>query len=152
MGQLEKCESKLKTQSTQIHQLTELKSNLEVQCKQSMTELKEIKFRFENSTSLIQHSCKANSLLKEEKESLEKILQDNAVKLKTMKSDYDQLKEKFASIETQANELRIDSEITSKKIIEYKKLNEILTNEKDNLSNVGDIFFISPHLQFNIGY
>jgi hypothetical protein len=83
-------------------------------------------------------------MLKEEKESLEKILQDNAVKLKTMKSDYDQLKEKFASIETQANELRIDNEITSKKIIEYKKLNEILTNEKDNLSNVGYIFLFHP--------
>lgn len=136
MSQLEKCESKLKSQSNQIQQLTEGKTSIEAQLKQSTTELKEIKFRFENSTSLIQHSCKANSLLKEEKDSLEKILQDNAIKLKNLKNDYDHLKEKFTSCETQANEFRIDGELSNKKLTEYKKLNEILTNEKENLSNV----------------
>ena len=133
---MEKCDSKLKFQSTQIQQLTESKLSMESQYKQSLAELNEIKFRFQNSTSLIQHSCKANALLKEEKESLEKILQDNAVKLKHLKDEYDQLKDKYALVETQANEMKIDNELASKKLNELKKLMDLVNNEKANSLNV----------------
>ena len=141
-SQLEKCEAKLNAQSQQIQQLTEYKSNLESQYKQSASELNEVKFRFQNSTSLIQHSCKANSLLKEEKDSLEKILQDNAVKLKSLKSEYDQLKEKYSQAESQNSELKLDGELVSKKISELIKLNEILTSEKEKIINVNIFYFL----------
>jgi predicted nucleic acid-binding Zn-ribbon protein len=139
-SQIEKQDALLKTQAQEIQQLNEQKSNFELQIKQLSIELNDTKVRFQNSTSLIQHSCKANTLLKEEKDSLEKILQDSAIKLKNLKTECDEVKEKHSKLEGQHSELQSDYDIKIKKLNEFQKLNEILSNEKEECIKVSFSF------------
>ena len=113
--------------------------------KSVQTELNDIKAKFENSTVFIHHSCKANSLLKEEKDSLDKILQDNAVKLESLKKNYDELLEKHNNIEMLYNDTNAEKDLAYKKLDEIKKLNEIILNEKEDCFKV---FFIENYFNF----
>ena len=104
--------------------------------KSAQNELNAIKVKFENSTVFIHHSCKANSLLKEEKDSLDKILQDNALKLESLKKGYDELLEKHNNIEMLYNDTNAEKDLAYKKLDEIKNLNEIISNEKENCFKV----------------
>lgn len=95
----------------------------------------------------IQHSCKANSLLKEEKDSLEKILQDNAFKLKNLKNDYDNIYEKYVFIENQCNNMQFENDMANKKLDELKNLNEIITNERNEANKVIYLCGLMIHLK-----
>jgi len=125
----EENESRLEEQSKQLNQLNETKVNLENELKIVQSELNEVRIKFENSTVFIHHSCKANSLLKEEKDSLDKILQDNAIKLVTLKKSYDELFEKFSNIQNQYNDTIADKDLINRKLDETKNLNEIQDKE-----------------------
>ena len=99
--------------------------------KTAQASLNEYKTKYENSAVFIQHSCKANSLLKEEKESLDSILQDNATKLENLKKNYDEIHDKYSLIQISYQELIEENDLNNKKLAELKNLNEILTNEKE---------------------
>ena len=126
----EQRESTLTNQSQEIVQLKEACKIAEAKLAESQRDLTETRAKFQNSTVFIHHSCKANSLLKEEKDSLQKILQDNAFKLKNLKHDYDQINEKYLVIEQDYNNIHFENELLNKKISELKNLNELITNEK----------------------
>ena len=126
----EQRESNMTNQSQEIMQLKEACKNTEAKLAESQRDLTETRTKFQNSTVFIHHSCKANSLLKEEKDSLQKILQDNAFKLKNLKHDYDQINEKYLVIEQDYNNIHFENELLNKKINELKNLNELITNEK----------------------
>ncbi len=138
----EENESRLEEQSKQLNQLNETKVNLENELKIVQSELNEVRIKFENSTVFIHHSCKANSLLKEEKDSLDKILQDNAIKLVTLKKSYDELFEKFSNIQNQYNDTIADKDLINRKLDETKNLNEIISNEKEDCNKVNLFGFI----------
>jgi len=114
--------------------------------KSAQNELNDIKAKFENSTVFIHHSCKANSLLKEEKDSLDKILQDNALKLESLKKGYDELLEKHNNIEMLYNDTNAEKDLAYKKLNEIKNLNEIISNEKENCFKV--LFMINTFYFF----
>ncbi len=118
------------TQSQELAQTKDKAKAIETHAKQAQTELEDLRLKFQNSSVFIHHSCKTNSLLKSEKESLEKILQDNALKLKTLKEDYDKCYEKYVLIESEYSNLGMQNELSGKKLAELKNLNEIITNEK----------------------
>ena len=109
----------MESQIEKIKNLNEIKNKLENELKSAQNELNDIKVKFENSTVFIHHSCKANSLLKEEKDSLDKILQDNALKLESLKKGYDELLEKNNNIEMLYNDTNAEKDLA------YKKLDEI---------------------------
>ncbi len=118
------------TQSSELALLKEKSLSMEVSLKASQTELEEMRVKFQNGTMFIQHSCKANALLKEEKDSLEKILKDNACKLKDLKGDYDKIYERYVMIENEYNNVNYENDLLNKKLAEIKKLNEIIESEK----------------------
>jgi chromosome segregation ATPase len=126
----------LESQFEKIKNLNEIKNKLENELKSAQNELNDIKVKFENSTVFIHHSCKANSLLKEEKDSLDKILQDNALKLESLKKGYDELLEKNNNIEMLYNDTNAEKDLAYKKLDEIKNLNEIISNEKENCFKV----------------
>lgn len=115
-----------------MNHLNAIKTNLETQLKLAQNELSELRVKFENTTVFIQHSCKANSLLKEEKDSLDKILKDNAVKLETLKKSYDELNEKYTNVNSQFTELTEENDLCNKKLNEIKNYNEIILKEKED--------------------
>jgi hypothetical protein len=121
----------VKNQSQTISELSESKKKLENDLAKTLMELNEVKEKFESSANLIQHTFKTGALIKEEKDSLEKILKDNAVKLRLMKEEYDKLSEAYSKNEARCFELQSDLEFTNKKNGELKKLNEILDCEKE---------------------
>ena len=126
----------MESQFEKIKNLNEIKNKLENELKSAQNELNDIKVKFENSTVFIHHSCKANSLLKEEKDSLDKILQDNALKLESLKKGYDELLEKNNNIEMLYNDTNAEKDLAYKKLDEIKNLNEIISNEKENCFKV----------------
>lgn len=116
--------------------MIEIKASLECDLKTVQNELNEIRAKFENSTVFIHHSCKANSLLKEEKDSLDKILQDNAIKLENLKKNYDKLAEKHNTLESLFSDTKAEKDLSNKKVDELKNLNEIISNEKEDCVKV----------------
>ena len=142
----EENEPRLEEQSKQINQLNEVKVQLENELKIVQSELNEIRVKFENSTVFIHHSVKASSLLKEEKDSLDKILKDNAIKLETLKKNYDELFEKYSNIESQYNDAIADKVLIIKKLNETKNLNEIISNEKEDCNKVKFVFDLNCEL------
>ncbi len=135
----EQHESTISSQTQELYQLRENNKHLEVKLSECQKDLSEIRAKFQNSSVFIHHSCKANTLLKEEKDSLEKILQDNAFKLKSLKYDYDQINEKYMIIETDYNKCHLENDLLNKKITELKHLNEVVTNEKIAVTKVFNI-------------
>jgi hypothetical protein len=129
--QLDKSETKLQNQYQQTTKLNEQKINIESKLNQLQQEYNDMKIKFQNSATLIQHTCKSNTLMKEEKESLEKILKDNISKIKSLKQEYDILNDKYQSVENINENLKTELDLLEKKCNELKKLNEIFSKEKD---------------------
>jgi chromosome segregation ATPase len=127
----EQNEVKVKNQQATINELVENKQRLEKELTRTVYELSEVKSKFESSANLIQHTFKTGALLKEEKESLETILKDNAVKLRSMKEENDKLSEAYSKLEAKCFDGQGDLELANRKINELKKLNEILDCEKE---------------------
>jgi chromosome segregation ATPase len=140
-------ELKGKNQREKIIKLNDIKENLEHNLKQTLIELNELRIKFQTNSNLIENNLKKNTLLNEEKQSLELILQDNAVKLKTLKNDYDQLLRDFEKTKSMNADLKSNLDISKKKLNEINKMNRILSEEKDQYLKVPILrhghFFVS---------
>jgi chromosome segregation ATPase len=135
----EQNETKVKSQSQTINELNEQKQRLEKDLAKTLLELNDVKAKFESTSNLIQHTFKTGALIKEEKDSLEKILKDNAVKLRSMKEENEKLSDAYLKLEARCFGLQSDLELANKKNSELKRLNEIVNCEKDTYLNVGRI-------------
>ncbi|CAF0906170.1 unnamed protein product [Brachionus calyciflorus] len=131
----EQNESKVKSLSHVVKKLSSEKSQIETVLKECQSEFDDCKLKLQNSTNLIQHSCKTNSLLKEEKDSLEKILQDNAIKLKNLNDEFEKVSEMKTKLEQEYTGLKNDAVLIEKKYNEVKKSNEVVRSEKESLQH-----------------
>lgn len=131
MKKYEQHEVKLGNQNKKILKLIEQKESIELELKQFQTELTDVKAKLKNSSVFIEHSCKANSLLKEEKDALDDLFKEIEAKLKVTKNEYEKLNENYGKLEIGNNELKLEIEITNKKLNESKKMNELLFHEKE---------------------
>jgi chromosome segregation ATPase len=138
--QLEKSDSKTQSQNQQNHKLNEQKSALEAKLSQLQHEYNDMKVKVQNSNALIQQTCKSNTLFKEEKESLEKVVKDNVCKIKSLKLEHEQLNEKCTNLEGLNESLKNEMELLNRKIGELKRINEITAKDKDETVNVSDFW------------
>ncbi len=75
-------------------------------------------------------------LFQDEKDTLNRILHDNAIKLKEIKGDYDNILSKLEIREKVFNDLQIDFDVTSKKLEQIQTLNDTLIRDKEELLKV----------------
>ena len=73
---------------------------------------------------------------KNEKDTHNRVLQDNAIKLKNLKANYDQLQSETEVKEKLYHDLEVDFEVYSKKCQELELSNENLITDKEKLFKV----------------
>lgn len=126
-------EQNCKLNDEKIRLLNEEKQSFETKLKDQSIKLNGLIMENDNCTKMIQQSYKVNSLLKEEKEHLNRIVHDNVDKLKELKREYDQLLRKHDSKDKDLRDLKIDLDLANKKLNQLVDINDKLTKDKDDL-------------------
>jgi chromosome segregation ATPase len=128
-----KADKELSEIKNQMQQTTEEKNLFEVKLKQCQLNLHDCKAKLQNNSTFIQHSCKTTSLLKDEKESLEKILKDNVTKMKSLREKNEMLAEKKLSIESNYEELKIEMDTVTKTLNDIRSYNDKIVKENNEI-------------------
>ena len=99
-----------------------------------MCELGDTRLKLQSALCLVQQSCKTNSMLNEDKQSLEKILDDNAAKLTRLREERDEAHDKMIAAHADLAEMRLAKEASVKQANETRASLERAASEREEAS------------------
>jgi chromosome segregation ATPase len=132
--ELEACQTKIHSQNKQLDQ--QIESRIKIEC-----ELKQAQAKLQNDSALLQHSCKANKTLNEEKFSLEKELRETQMKVNSFKFSLEHANEKCVNLESQLENMKNQFEQVTFKFNNIINENESLKNKNQEISKVQRFMF-----------
>lgn len=120
-------------QNHSIEKIKIQKSEIEFLSNKTVAELNEEKKKLEYTKSILDQLSKENSLIKDEKKNLEKIINENCVKIEALNHENKKMTELNSKLNSQINKLEKDLDNLNNNIEEKNKLYDIIAKEKEKL-------------------